>query len=65
MALLITEVMLVSALNALERRRRYRILGKWLRGELTMTQLLWLKRQLWFRKAFPERVCESAEKKTQ
>ncbi len=64
LTLILIEVMLTTALSSLEKRRRLRVLTKWAKGEMTMRELLWLKRQSWFQKAF-KKVEVSAEKKDQ
>jgi hypothetical protein len=61
-AILTIEVFLTSAISALERAKRKRILELWISGQLTMTQLLWLKKQPWFARAF-KHVTVPQEKK--
>jgi hypothetical protein len=62
--LIFIEIILATALTSLEKRMRQRVLTKWARGEMTMKELLWLKRQPWFQKAFKKvEVC--SEKKEQ
>lgn len=52
MALTILNIVLSTALNHYERAFKRRKMMKWLKGEMTMQELLWLKRQPWFQKAF-------------
>jgi hypothetical protein len=62
--LIFIEIILATALTSLEKRMRQRVLTKWANGEMTMKELLWLKRQPWFQKAFKKvEVC--SEKKEQ
>lgn len=57
--LLLLEIFLVSAINSFEKQRRKRILIRWLKGSLSMKELLWLKKQKWFQKGFsPANVSE-------
>jgi hypothetical protein len=66
MEVLLTTVLLETVLlhtaTALERRRRNNFMIKWAKGEMTMKELLWLKRQPWFQRAF-ESVDVEPEKK--
>lgn len=64
LSLIFIEIVLVKSLTALEKRMRQRVLTKWARGEMSMKELLWLKRQPWFQKAF-KHVDVSTEKKEQ
>jgi hypothetical protein len=48
----IWNLLLQTAVNLVERERRKRILRKWVKGELSMEQLLWLKKQKWFLAVF-------------
>jgi hypothetical protein len=48
----VLETVLLHAANALERKRRNHFVIKWAKGEMTMKELLWLKRQPWFQQAF-------------
>lgn len=52
LSVFLLDLMLATALGKLERAKRKKILTKWTKGELTMKELLWLKRQPWFRNAF-------------
>jgi hypothetical protein len=65
LTLILIEIMLTSAVSALEKKIRLRMLTKWAKGEMTMKELLWLKRQPWFQKAFLKKHEVSAEKKDQ
>jgi len=65
LTLILIEVMLTTAVSSLEKRMRMRVLTKWAKGEMTMRELLWLKRQPWFQKAFVKKHDVSPEKKDQ
>jgi hypothetical protein len=65
LTLILIEVMLTTAVTSLEKRMRMRVLTKWAKGEMTMRELLWLKRQPWFQKAFVKKHDVSPEKKDQ
>lgn len=65
LTLILIEVMLTTALTSLEKRMRMRALTKWAKGEMTMRELLWLKRQPWFQKAFVKKHEVPSEKKDQ
>jgi hypothetical protein len=65
LTLILIEVMLTSAVSSLEKRMRMRALTKWAKGEMTMKELLWLKKQPWFQKAFVKKHEVSLEKKDQ
>jgi hypothetical protein len=56
------ETILLHAASSFERSRRKRIMMKWARGEMTMKELLWLKRQRWFQRAFHKVKVEPAKK---
>lgn len=56
------ETILLHSLNNLQRARRRYFLLKWARGEMTMKELLWLKKQLWFQRAFKIVEVESSKK---
>ena len=60
--LLFIEVILVYTTSAIQKQQRKRILLKWANGTMTMKELLWLKKQTWFQKAF-HKVQVSEEKK--
>lgn len=64
LTLIFIEIVLVNGLSALEKRMRQKALVKWAKGEMTMKELLWLKRQPWFQKAF-KKVEVPPEKKEQ
>ena len=64
LTLILVEILLASAVSSLEKRMRLRVLTKWAKGEMTMKELLWLKRQPWFQKAF-KKVEVNPEKKEQ
>jgi hypothetical protein len=56
------ETVLLHTVSHLERKRRKHFLTKWAKGEMTMKELLWLKRQPWFQGAFQKVKVESAKK---
>ncbi len=62
LATIFLETVLLNTASALERSRRRRILTKWAKGEMTMKELLWLKRQRWFERAFQEVKVETTKK---
>ena len=64
LTLIIVENILLLTVNKLQKERRRRFLLKWIKGELTMKELLWLKKQPWFQKAFTK-VVVSDEKKNE
>jgi hypothetical protein len=64
LSLIFIEIVLVKSLTELEKRMRQRVLTKWAKGEMSMKELVWLKRQPWFQKAF-KKVEVSSEKKEQ
>jgi hypothetical protein len=61
-ALNVLNIVLSTALNHYERAYKRKKIMKWLKGEMTMKELLWLKRQPWFQKAF-KKVKVDPEKK--
>ena len=61
-ALNVMNIVLSTALNHYERAYKQRKMMKWLKGEMTMQELLWLKRQPWFQRAF-KKVKVEPEKK--
>jgi hypothetical protein len=61
-ALNVLNIVLSTALNHYERAWKRRKLLKWVKGEMAMHELLWLKRQPWFQKAF-KKVKVDPEKK--
>lgn len=61
--LILINVVLQTTTSYIEQQRRRYFLVKWAKGELTMKELLWLKRQIWFQKAF-QKVTVEPEKKT-
>ena len=61
-ALNVLNIVLSTALNHYERVYKRRKMLKWARGEMTMEELLWLKRQTWFQRAF-QKVKVDPEKK--
>jgi hypothetical protein len=63
LTLILIEVMLTTAVSALEKKMRLRVLTKWAKGEMTMKELMWLKRQPWFQKAFVKKTDVPPEKK--
>jgi hypothetical protein len=65
LTLILLEILLATSLSSLEKRMRLRVLTKWAKGEMTMKELLWLKRQPWFQKAFVKKHEVSLEKKDQ
>lgn len=46
------DLVVTTALTSYQVKARERILKKWFEGTLTMPELLWLKRQVWFRKMY-------------
>ncbi len=58
----ILNIVLSTALNHYERAYKRKKMMKWLKGEMTMEELLWLKRQIWFQRAF-KKVKVEPEKK--
>ena len=56
------ESVLLQAASHYVRRQRKILLMKWARGEMTMKELLWLKRQRWFQRAFQEVKVETTKK---
>ncbi len=58
----VLNIVLSTALNHYERAYKRRKMIKWLKGEMTMQELLWLKRQPWFQRAF-QKVKVEPEKK--
>lgn len=46
------ETVLLHSLSSFQRARRKYFLIKWAKGEMSMNELLWLKKQVWFQKAF-------------
>ena len=61
-ALNVLNIVLSTALNHYERAYKRRKMLKWARGDMTMEELLWLKRQTWFQRAF-QKVKVDPEKK--
>jgi hypothetical protein len=62
LATVVLETVLLHAATALERRRRNDFVIKWAKGEMTMKELLWLKRQPWFQRVFETVNVEPAKK---
>lgn len=56
------ETILLHSLNNLQRARRKYFLMKWAKGEMTMKELLWLKRQAWFQRGFKRVEVETSKK---
>lgn len=56
------EYILINTVNFAERRYKLKKLQKWAKGEMTMKELLWLKKQPWFQKAFQKVEVESCKK---
>lgn len=63
LTLLALNIMLQTAATIAELKYRKYVLHKWLKGELTMKELLWLKKQPWFQRGF-QQVSVGKEKKT-
>ncbi len=61
-ALNVLNIVLSTALNHYERVWKRRKMMKWLKGEMTMEELLWLKRQVWFQRAFKKVEVEPDKK---
>lgn len=58
----VLETVLLHAMSKLERTRRRYFLMKWAKGEMTMKELLWLKKQVWFQRAFKDVKVETSKK---
>jgi hypothetical protein len=61
-ALNVLNIVLSTALNHYERAYKRKKILKWARGEMTMEELLWLKRQVWFQRAFKKVKVDPAKK---
>lgn len=48
------ETILLHTMSSYERARKKYLIRKWAKGEMTMKELLWLKKQVWFQRAFKE-----------
>ncbi len=62
LSLVVWNLLLQTAVNVAEKIRRKRMLRKWVKGELSMDQLLWLKKQKWFVAVFQEKTVDSLKK---
>ena len=61
--ILLFQIIVQTTASYIEIQRRKRFVTKWAKGELTIKELLWLKRQPWFQKAF-QQVSVEPDKKT-
>jgi hypothetical protein len=55
--------MMIAGLTALEKYERMKLVKRWAKGEMDMTELILLKRQPWFKQRF-KKVHVPTEKKT-
>jgi hypothetical protein len=62
LATIFLETVLLNATSHIVRTRRKYFLMKWARGEMTMKELLWLKRQPWFQRGFKKVKVEPTKK---
>ena len=58
----VLNIVLSTALSQYERAYKRKKMMKWLKGEMTMQELLWLKRQPWFQRAFEKVKVEPSKK---
>lgn len=56
------ELVLVNSIAYAERKYKVNKLQKWAKGEMTMKELLWLKKQPWFQRAFKLVEVEKSKK---
>jgi hypothetical protein len=61
-AINVLNIVLSTALSQYERAYKRKKMIKWLKGEMTMQELLWLKRQPWFQRAFEKVKVEPSKK---
>lgn len=59
---LLFNIILQSTIEKVEQQRRKRLVRKWVKGQLTLEELQYLKKQIWFRKAFQEVKVDSEKK---
>lgn len=50
------DIAVSTALATYQIKAREKILERWKRGNLSMTELLWLKKQLWFRNLYMKKL---------
>jgi hypothetical protein len=62
LGIILFNIIVTSSQVHLEQQMRYKWVKKWFTGNITLEEIYWLKRQVWFRKAFKE-VEASKEKK--
>jgi hypothetical protein len=60
--LLLFNIIVQSTIEKVEQHRRKRLVRKWYKGQLTLEELQYLKKQFWFRKAFQEVKVDSEKK---
>lgn len=53
-ALVLIESFLINTLTEFEKKKRIKLLTKWVTGNITMEEIKFLKRQPWFQKNFKE-----------
>lgn len=56
------ETILLHTLSSVQRARQKYLVVKWAKGEMTMKELLWLKKQGWFQRAFCDVKVEGPKK---
>lgn len=56
------DLVVTSALTSYQVKAREKILTRWKEGSLSMPELLWLKRQVWFRKVYMKKLKVSIDK---
>lgn len=61
-AVVLIESFLINTLTVYEKKKRVKLLTKWVTGNITLEEIRFLKRQPWFQKNFKE-VTVSTEKK--
>ena len=60
--ILLFNIIMQSTVLKVEQMKRKRLVRKWLKGQLTLEELQYLKKQLWFRKAFQDVKVDSEKK---
>lgn len=61
-AIALIESFLINAATAIERQRRLNWLKKWVSGNITLEEIMILKKQRWFQKSFKQVTTTSAKK---
>jgi hypothetical protein len=56
------DIVISSALTGYQLRAREKIITRWKEGTLSMPELLWLKRQVWFRTVYLKKLKVSIDK---